>query len=54
MSIDGDRMSGSMDCNELEMERGITILSKVTRLEWKGEYNIIIAARGVELSPCYG
>jgi GTP-binding protein len=27
---------GSMDCNELERERGITILSKCTRMSWKG------------------
>ena len=27
---------GSMDCNELERERGITILSKCTRMNWKG------------------
>jgi GTP-binding protein len=27
---------GSMDCNELERERGITILSKCTRMTWKG------------------
>ena len=27
---------GSMDCNELERERGITILSKCTRMSWRG------------------
>jgi GTP-binding protein len=27
---------GSMDCNELERERGITILSKCTRMTWRG------------------
>jgi len=27
---------GSMDCNELERERGITILSKCTRMNWRG------------------
>ena len=32
----GASMAGSMDCNELERERGITILSKSTRLQWKG------------------
>ena len=32
----GASLSGSMDCNELERERGITILSKSTRLNWKG------------------
>ncbi|KAF4660876.1 hypothetical protein FOL47_006925 [Perkinsus chesapeaki] len=43
---DGDKMSGSMDCNELEMERGITILSKVTRLEWKGHVLNIVDTPG--------
>ena len=32
----GANMSGSMDCNELERERGITILSKSTRIKWNG------------------
>lgn len=32
----GGAFHGSMDCNELERERGITILSKCTRMSWKG------------------
>lgn len=32
----GGAFQGSMDCNELERERGITILSKCTRMNWKG------------------
>ena len=32
----GGAFTGSMDCNELERERGITILSKCTRMSWKG------------------
>jgi GTP-binding protein len=32
----GANLSGSLDCNELERERGITILSKSTRINWKG------------------
>ncbi|EER17116.1 gtp-binding protein typa/bipa, putative [Perkinsus marinus ATCC 50983] len=45
-TLQGTPNLGSMDCNELEMERGITILSKVTRLEWKGHVLNIVDTPG--------
>lgn len=35
-----------MDHNELEKERGITIMSKVTRVEWKGHILNIVDTPG--------
>jgi small GTP-binding protein len=44
--VDAAQVSGSMDSNPLERERGITILSKVTALEFSGHLINVVDTPG--------
>lgn len=44
--VDAAQVSGSMDSNPLERERGITILSKVTALEFGGHLINVVDTPG--------